>query len=118
MTIVAAGVHLAVVFAGVLKGVELLHGQGVHVGAQANGTPAGAAVAAMHDAHHTRLAQPAVDGNAPFGELARHHIGGAHFFKAQLGVGMDIPAHRCNTRGLGDDGVDNVHDMHPYDRTV
>ena len=72
----------------------------------------------MHDAHHTRLAQPAVDGNAPFGELARHHIGGAHFFKAQLGVGVDIPAHRCNTRGLGDDGVDNVHDMHPYDRTV
>jgi hypothetical protein len=37
VAVVAAGVHLAGVFAGVLKGVELLHGQRIHVSAQANG---------------------------------------------------------------------------------
>jgi hypothetical protein len=37
VAIVAAGVHLAGMLAGVGKGVELLHGQRIHVGAQANG---------------------------------------------------------------------------------
>ena len=78
----------------------------------------GPAITALHDTHHPRLAQTPVHRNAPLGELARHHIGGAHLFKAQLGVGVNVPAHRCNTGRLGDDGVNNVHDMCPYDLTV
>ena len=100
------------------KGVELLHGQRVHVGAQADGTAAGAAVPPLDDADHAGLAQPPVDGNPPLGELLCHHIGGAHFFKTQLGVGVNVPAHCGNTGGLGDDGINNVHDVHPYEFTV
>jgi hypothetical protein len=37
VAVVAAGVHLAGVLAGMREAVELLHGQGVHVGAQADG---------------------------------------------------------------------------------
>ena len=64
MAIVAAGVHLAGVLAGVGKLVELLHGQGVHVGAQADGT---VAVAAFQNAHHPRGAHAAMNGDAPLG---------------------------------------------------
>jgi hypothetical protein len=39
--------------------------------------------------------------------LARHHVGGAHLFKAQFGVGVDVAPHGCNARGLGDDGIDD-----------
>ena len=49
VTVMAAGVHLAFVLAGVAEGVELLHGQGVHVGAQANGALRGAI---FDNAHH------------------------------------------------------------------
>ena len=46
VAVMAAGVHLAGVLAGVGKGVELLHRQGVHVGPQANGA-CGCAVLTM-----------------------------------------------------------------------
>ena len=53
MAVVAAGVHLAGVLAAVVELVELLHGQRIHVGAQANGAVTGAV---FQDAHHTRFA--------------------------------------------------------------
>ena len=109
VAVVAAGVHLARVLAGVGKGVVLLHGQGIDVGAQADGPAALAAIAAVHDAHHPGGAQPPVNGNAPFGELVRHHVGGAHLFEAQLGVGMDVPAHGGDAGGLRQDGIDQFH---------
>ena len=37
VAIVSAGVHFPGVLAGMLEGVELLHGQSIHVGAQTNG---------------------------------------------------------------------------------
>src|SRR6218665_44044 len=107
------GVHLAVVGAGRGEAVELLHGQGVDVGAQANGPTAGAAITPLDDADHAGLAQPPVDRNAPLGELLRHHIGGAPLFEAQLGVGVDVPAHCGNTGRLGNDGVNDVHGSCP-----
>ena len=64
VTVVAAGVHLAGVAAGVAEGVELLHRQGVHVGAQADGPVGGAA---FDDADHAGGAQAAEDGDAPLG---------------------------------------------------
>ena len=106
VAIVAAGMHLSRVHAGVGKGVRLLHGQGVHVGTQAN-SPCGRA--RLDDAHHAGGAQAPVDGNAPFGQLGRHHVGGAHFLKAKLGVGVQVAAYGGNGWGVVDDGFDQMH---------
>ena len=106
MAIVPAGVHLARMLAGVREGVELLHRQGIHVGAQANCAGAGAA---FDDANDARCAHATVNGNAPFGELFGHHVGGADLFKTQLGVSMDVAADGRNASGLGDDRVNDLH---------
>jgi hypothetical protein len=76
------------------KGVELLHGQRVHVGPQADGPATGPAVAPVHDAHHAGGAHAPMDGDAPFGQPPGHDIGGAHLFEAQFGVRVDVTADR------------------------
>jgi len=109
VAIVAAGVHLAGVLAGVGEGVEFLHGQGVHVGAQANAPAAGAAVAAMDDANHPGLAHATVYGNAPFGEFLGHQVGGANLLEAEFGVGVDVASDLRQGCCLGEDGVVEFH---------
>lgn len=104
--IVPAGVHLAGMPAGVGEGVELLHGQRIHVGAQADGTWA---VAALDDADHAGLAQAAVHRNAPLGELGGNQVGRAKLFKTQFRVGMDVTAHGRDAGRLGHDGVEDLH---------
>ena len=50
--------------------------------------------------------------NAPLGQLARHHIGGALLLEAQFWMGVDVAAH-CNDAGrFGGDGVEQFH-IHP-----
>ena len=58
VAVVAAGVHLARVSAGMVEGVELLHGQRIHVGAQADGPATGTTVAPVHDADHPVVPRP------------------------------------------------------------
>ena len=102
----AAGVHLSGVLAGMGEGVELLHGQGVHVGAQTNGARA---IAAFDDAHHACGAHAPVDGNSPGRELLGHHIGGALLLETQLRVGVDVSAHGGQAVGLGQDFFNDFH---------
>ena len=64
MPVVTATVHFSRVATGMLKGVELLHGEGVDIGAQPN--CAGSGCAARDDAHHTCSAQSSVNWDAPF----------------------------------------------------
>ena len=112
VAVVAAGVHLALVFAGVGEGVELGHGQRVHVGAQANRSSVfrgRAAVAPVHDADHAGGAQPAVNGDAPLRQLGRHQVGGAHFLEAEFRVRVDVAPQLGDGRGLCQDGFDQVH---------
>ena len=101
-----ARVHLAGMGAGMVKGIEFLHGQGIHIRAQANGPTAGAI---FDDADHPRGSQPAVNGNAPLRQLGGYQIGGAHLLKAQLGVRMDVASQAGDARCLGDDGIKNLH---------
>ena len=63
----------------------------------------------MHDADHAGLAHASVDRNAPLGELGGHHIGGAHFLKTQLGVGVDVPTDGRDGGGVGQDGFMEFH---------
>ncbi len=106
VAVMAAGVHLAGMLAGVAESVELLHRQRIHVGAQANGTRRGTA---LDDAHNTRGAHAAVQRNAPPGQLAGHQVSGAGLFKTQLGVGVNVAAKAGNTGCLGHDGINNFH---------
>ena len=114
VAIVTAGVHLARMAAGVRKGVELLHGQGVHIGTQTHGLAALTAITAMNDADHAGLAQTAMRGNAPIGQLGRYQIGGANLFKAQLRVGMDIAPQCGNVRGAFFEFRQQEHALSPW----
>jgi len=98
MAVVTTGVHFSGVLAAVIKLVELLDGQGIHVGAQTNGSLAGAA---FEHADHTGLTQATVDLNAPFGELGSYHIGSALLLKTKFGMRVDIAAHSADAGGLG-----------------
>ena len=109
VTIVATGVHLALVFAGMRKGIELLHGQRIDVSPQAHAASARATIAAVHDAHDTGGAHAAVNGNTPIRQLLGHHIGGSHFLKAKLRVGVDIFTNGRNAGCVGEERVDELH---------
>ena len=104
-------------FTGMGKGVELLHGQGVDVGAQSHTTSTSPAIAAVHNANDTGGAHAAVNGNAPVGELLGHDIGRADFLEAQLGVRVNVFANGRNAGRVGEDGVDDFHD-HSLARVV
>ena len=60
------------------------------------------------------IPMPRGDGNAPFGELARHQLGGAHRLEAQLRMSADVAAHRSDAGDLRHDGVDDFHQVFLY----
>ncbi len=100
VAVMAASVHLSWVLAGVWKLVELLHGQSVHIGAQAD-SPVARAV--FDNAHHARGAHAAVDRYSPFGQLGRDHVRGALLLKAQFRMRMDVASHSADAGGLGNE---------------
>ncbi|MDT4836594.1 hypothetical protein FQZ97_703010 [compost metagenome] len=89
MAVVAAGVHASGVATAVGQAGVFEYGQGIHVGAQAQGA-AGAAIAQHAD--HAGVADAGVHLIAPFTQQARHQGGGALFFETQFGVGVDVLA--------------------------
>ena len=107
MAVVAAGVHLAFVLAGVGEGVRFLHGQRVHVGAQADRALAGELAA--DDADHAGAAQAAIDLDAPFFKLGRDDVGGAELFKSQFGMRVDVAPDAGDIVVPGDDGFEQFH---------
>jgi hypothetical protein len=108
MAVMAASVHFSWVLASVWKFVELLHGQGVHIGAQANGA---VACAVFDDAHHTRRTHATVHGNTPLRQLGGDQICRMHFSKAKLRVGVNLFANRGNASGLGGNGINDFHNF-------
>ena len=87
VAVVAAGVHHALVAAGVGKAGLFVDRQRVHVGAQAELALAVAAPKASDDA---RAAESAFDLVAPFAELGRHQFRGAVLVESQFGVVVDV----------------------------
>ena len=106
VAVVAAGVHLAGVPAGVREGVVLGDRQRVDVGAQSDRT---VRTAALHDADHSGGTEPAMDRDAPVCQGLRDHVGGAALLEAQLRVGMQVTADRGDGGTVGQDGFDQLH---------
>ena len=104
--VMTTSMHLAGVARRVIKCVEFLHRQGVHVGTQADGAVRGAV---LDDADDTRHAQPADDGDAPFGEARGHHVGRALFFVAEFGMGVDVAPDRFELGLVSEYGFDQSH---------
>ena len=52
-----------------------------------------------------------MDGDAPLGQLGGHQVGGAHFFKTEFRVGMNISANGGNRGGLGHNGINDFHNI-------
>jgi hypothetical protein len=77
------------------KGIEFLHGQGIHVGPQSNGA---VGVTTFDNANHPGRAHAPVDRNAPFSELLRYNISRADLFKTQFRVCMNIASYAGNIR--------------------
>ena len=89
VAVVAAGVHLAVVPAGVGQPGGFGDGQCVHVGADAD-APAAAAVAQAAD--HAGAAQAALHLVAPGGQALGHQVAGGVFLEGQLRMLVDVVA--------------------------
>ncbi|MCY1521686.1 hypothetical protein D9M68_565110 [compost metagenome] len=107
VAVMATGVHLAVVLAGMRERVDLLHGQRVHVGAQAHG--AVSRLVAADDPDDARAAQPAMDFDAPFFKLRGHHVGRAEFLEGQFGMRVDVASNLGNVVMPRDDGFEEFH---------
>ena len=90
----------------VAEGVGFLHGQGVHVGADAD---AAGAAASFEGADDAGLAQAGGDFVAPFAQFGGNEGGGAGLFEAQFGMGMDVASQGDE---FGVRGLDIVDDLH------
>ena len=87
VAVVAAGVHDVLVGRCVLEGVELIYGESVHVGAQAD---AAFAVALPQHAADARLADAGVNVEAEFVQKFGDFFGCTCFLKTQFRVGVEI----------------------------
>ncbi len=106
VAVMAAGVHLAGVLAGVRQVRRFQDRQRVHVGAQADRC---LPVAVAQDADDACLADAAMDLDPPFLQLAGHQVGGAVLFQAELGVRVDVAADGGQFVLVGAGAVDGVH---------
>ncbi len=107
--VVAAGVHLAVVDRAVVELVQLLHGQRVHIGAQADQALAG--LATLEQTDDAGAGQAPVHLDPPVGELLGDHIGGAVLLEGDLGMAVDVPAPGLHVLGELGDAVDDRHGL-------
>ena len=80
-------------------------GQGVHVGAQADGA---AARALAQHADQAGAGDAAMDFDAPFGQQCGDLFGGAVLLEAEFGMGVQVAADVDEAGDVGK-GVDDVH---------
>ena len=96
VTVVPTSMHDACVAAGVGQAGGFLDRQRIHVGTQADGF---AGASAPQLPHHARPAESALDLVAPLLQALRNQIAGTELLVPQLGVAMDIAAHRGEFSG-------------------
>ena len=104
--VVAAGVHHACIHTAVLKCIDFLDGQGVHVGPQAQ---AFAAAAASQLSHQPGGGQAARDAVAPALQLLGQQLRGPKLLQAQLGVAVQIVAQRYKRGCTRLQGLQHAH---------
>jgi glutamine amidotransferase-like uncharacterized protein len=95
VTVVTAGVHLTIDARAVCVRVFLENRQCIHIGAQHHGAPR---LAALDDSDNAGTPNAGMHVEAQMPQTVFYNTGGAVFFEAELGVHMQIAAHRNNVR--------------------
>ncbi len=106
VAVVAAGVRDAGLGRGVLGAAVVVHGQGIHVGAQADG---GAGLASLNHRHDARAADAAFGRQAHVLKGVEDDLRRAAFLARELGVGVEIPTPGGHVRGEGGEGGQGLH---------
>ena len=106
MAVVAAGVHLAGVLAAWAKVLISCIGS---ASMSARRPMARVAVPFLTMPTTPVLPRPRCDRDAPFGQLGGHHVGGACFFEAEFGMGMDVAPDLLQFGLKRNDRVDQFH---------
>ncbi len=89
--------------------VQLLQGQRVHIGTQADQALAG--LATFEQTDNAGAGQAPVHLDPPVGELLGDHIGGAVLLEGDLGMAVDVPAPGLHVLGELGDAVDDRHGL-------
>ena len=89
VAVMATGMHAAGILRAVLEIVDLVHRQGIHVGAKADGLQR---VAFAQGSDHAGPAEPPRHFQAPFRELGSDDVRRPRLLIGQLGMGMDVAA--------------------------
>jgi len=106
VAVVAAGVHLPGVHAGVSKRVVLSHWQRVDVRTQSDST---ITAAVLDDADHPGLTQAPMHRNAPVGQGLGDQIRGALLLETKFGVSMNVASQGLHGSRIGQDRFDQLH---------
>jgi len=88
--------------------ISLLNRQCVHVGAQADRA---LRFPVLQRADNAGTAEPARDLESPVGQFLRNDVAGARFFKAKLGMGMNVAPDLLDFGTELDDSVDQLHEF-------
>ena len=115
VTIVPAGMHLALDARGVRQARGLLDKQGVHVGPQADA--AAPLPLAPQRADDTRLAEAAMDLDAEVRQEGGNQVARAGLLEGGLGMAVDVTAQRREPLAEGGVGCDR-HSGHGVHRVV
>ena len=108
VTVMAAGVHHAVVARAMGEFVLFVDRKCIHVGAQADGAGAGAG---LEPADHAGRGEAAMHLDAVGLEFTRHDVRGAGLLEAELGVGVDVAADFGQIVMIGRDARDDGHGL-------
>ena len=106
VAIVAAGMHAALVRAAMVEGVEFVHRERIHVGAQADGARI---VADPDGADDAGLADTRRYLQAPLLQLLRHDGAGPLLLEAEFGMGVDVAPDGGQLVGEGGDLGLDIH---------
>ncbi len=111
MAVVAAGVRDAGPGRGVGDVAVVVHGQGVHVGAQADGR---AGLAPFNDGDHAFAADAALGLETQPFQHVEYQFGGARLLTGQFRVGVDVPPPGGHVSSQGGESRQGRHGVaHP-----
>src|SRR5579875_529203 len=94
MSIVPAGMHLAVNSRAILDFVQFIYRERVHVGANGNSFCSRPTCASAQQPDNARFSNARLYLQSQSTQTLRHNAGGAHLFKGEFGMFVQVATHR------------------------